>query len=305
MQRRRFVLGSTLTVLAAWSGVSALGQGPAANGPAPNRAASGVPDFVPLAAEHAKYLDDILKFWEHTTSKTERYRCVFNRWEYEPKLKTYSEGVIKYSAPDKGLFRVESTKILVPPTQPGGDPEWKLDDQGFREHWVCDGKSIFEFDHLNKQLKQRRLPPEMQGKQIAEGPLPFLFGAKRDQLHARFWMRVLKPKAPNEFWIEAWPKHRSDAANFKYLQVILAEQDFLPKGMVLFHRNDHQTTFEFKQRETNWSMLGHQLNPFLREFFEPQTPRGWRKVVEPLGGAPAATSATRQAPQIRPLLKRR
>ena len=197
-----------------------------------------------------------------------------------------------YSAPDKGLFEVRSIKNKVGPSQPGGEPQWKEAPEGFREHWICDGQSIFEFDHSNKQLKQRMLPPEMRGQQITEGPLPFLFGAKAEEIKNRFWIRVITPKdKTGEFWLEAWPKGHADAANFTKMHVILAEEDFLPKGMVLFHRNNFQTTFKFENRETNWNILAQQLIPFINHFFNPRVPAGWTKVVEPLGGGVPAQAA--------------
>jgi TIGR03009 family protein len=254
----------------------AVAQVAANDQPAPGPAAGNLaaPPWLPLDPARQKHIDDVLNYWEWSTSKVERYRCQFKRWEYETELKTYSEGAIKYAAPDKGLFQVEVFKQA---------PDWTPQEDGFREHWICDGKSIFEFDYNNKQLKQRPLPPGMQGTQIAEGPLPFLFGAKAAQIKQRFWMSVVTPSdAQAEYWLEAWPKTRDDAANFRMLVIILDQEDFLPKGMKMFHRNGAQTTFAFEQRETNWSLGLSQLNPFLREFFEPKTPSGWKKVVVPL-----------------------
>ncbi len=260
----------------------AQGRQPAAAG------AALAPRWIPLPPDHEKYLNQILNFWEHTTSKTKRYRCQFKRWEYgNQNLKTYSAGSIKYAAPDKGLFKVDAIQIRQAPRQPGGEPQWVEQQGGFREHWVCDGKSIFEFDHQNKQLKQRQLPQDLQGTRITDGPLPFLFGATAKQIKARLWLRVVTPpETKGEYWLEGVPKTKTDAANFARINIILDEKDFLPKGMVLFHRNQAQTTFAFERREMNWNIIAQQLNPFMRQFFEPKTPPGWKKVVEPVGPRP-------------------
>ena len=68
-----------------------------------------------------------------------------------------------------------------------------------------------------KQLIERKLPPEMQGKAIADGPLPFVFGAKADQLKRRYWMRDITPEEDigKRIWLEAVPKLQQDAANFQ------------------------------------------------------------------------------------------
>ena len=88
------------------------------------------PNWIPLAPNHQQYLDQLLTFWEQKSSQTNRYRCTFKRWEYDPvfgpkdTFKTYSEGVIKYSAPDKGLFRVDTLLEYQAPRNPGDKPTY-------------------------------------------------------------------------------------------------------------------------------------------------------------------------------------
>jgi len=283
---------------------------------------TGAPAWVPLTREHEQYLDQILAYWEHSTSNVERYRSQFKRWEYEfarrgnqnfeMVLKTYSEGDLKYAAPDKGFFKVNTIQHRVAPKVPGGQPEFHVQEGGPREHWVCDGKSIFQFDYNNLQLVQRTLPLEMQGQRISEGPLPFLFGAEAEKIKRRFWLRVITPaEVKNEYHLEAIPKTREDAQNFRAMHIIIAEVDFLPNAMVLFHRNNAKTTYVFENRETNWNVTLNRLNLFHREFFEPALPgRDWKKIVEPLQAAPPAADqgvtsrpnfgGARQAQGVRP-----
>jgi len=277
------------------------------------QAAANVPDWMPLAPALEDHLNKVLNFWEFKTSKIERYRCNFKRYEYEMKRrngagnqpiwefvnKTYTEGKIQYEAPDKGLFEAELIKHRTPPQEPGGPAGWQLQTDGHREHWVCDGQSVFEFNHSQKQLIVRPLPPGMKGKQIAEGPLPFMFGAKADQIKNRFWVHVITPpeaQKKKEFHLEAVPKTLQDAQNFRMLHIIIDGNDFLPKAMVLFHRNNAKTTFLFEDREVNWSTTLAELTGFRRKFFEPALPgRDWKKVVVPLN--PAVNAARPQAPQ--------
>ncbi len=260
--------------------------------------AIAAPNWIPLAPKHEKYLLEILKYWEHKTSSIERYRCNFKRYEYEMSRrvnqanqpvwefvnKTYTEGKIQYEAPDKGLFKAELIKHRVPPKQPGGQPGWQDQVGGPREHWVCDGSSIFEFNHSQKQLIVRPLPPGMKGKQIAEGPLPFMFGAKVDQIMRRFWVHVITPAdAKNEYHLEAVPRTAQDAQNFRMLHIIIDGTDFLPKAMVMFHRNNAKTTFLFEDREVNWNTTLEMLQLWKRDFYAPALPaRDWKKVVVPV-----------------------
>jgi TIGR03009 family protein len=274
--------------------------------PTSHPASAQAPSWFPLAPEHEKYLDQVLNYWEHQTSKIKRLRCRFKRWEYDtnwvgdPEVaKTYAIGDVKYAAPDKGLFRVEKSFQVVLPLTPGADPQYTPRDDLLNEHWICDGTSIFEFDGHNKQLVQRELPPEMRGQQIVRGPLPFLFGAKADTIKQRYWIRPLEPPRKDVYRLEAVPKLREDAADAKKLEIFINANDFLPEGIVLYHRNDAKTTFGFEQREVNWNDLIDKLNLFHREFFQPKTPAGWKKVVQKYqdGSAPTTVPFPQQARQ--------
>lgn len=255
---------------------------------------AGQAPFPPLSPEHQKFLDDVLRLWEQRSQSIQRYRCTFKRWEYDPvfgprdTFKTYSEGVIRYATPDKGMFKVEKMMEYVAPAEPGGRPQYQQRDGDHHEHWICDGHSVFSHDPVNKQQIQMILPPEMRGKAIADGPLPFLFGAEAEKIKQRYWIRPLPmpPDVKGEYWLEAYPKRREDAASYQKVHVIIDHADFLPKGLVIFDRNfdpvrnPARSTFTFEQRETNWSIALQQLKFWEREFYEPKVPAGWRRVVE-------------------------
>jgi TIGR03009 family protein len=276
------------------------------------------PPFPALSPEHQKFLDDVLKFWEERSKKVERYRCTFQRWDYDvvfgPRdtFKTYSAGIIKYSAPDKGLFKVEKILHYTPPAQPGGKPKYGPRSGEMGEYWICDGTSIFEHKHETKQLMQYELPPHMRGKAIADGPLPFLFGVETDKLKQRFWIQPLPvpQDIQGEYWLEAFPKTRKDAANFLKLHVIIAQADFLPKGLVIFDRNFNpqnpaRSTFVFENREVNWNTTLDQLNIFARDFWAPKPPLGWKLVVEKYDAPPGAQDFAPAAAQALERAQRR
>ena len=101
----------------------------------------------------------------------------------------------------------------------------------------------------------------------------------------------------DEIWLEAYPKTIHDASNYQKVHIIIDNKDFLPKGMVIFDRsyekgkNHSRTVFNFKQREINFASTLEKLNPFYRNFYEPELPSGWTKVVN----AAPSSQATRQA----------
>ena len=79
--------------------------------------------------------------------------------------------------------------------------------------------------------------PEMQGKSITDGPLPFVFGAKADILRKRYYMRIITPPsmAGEQIWLEAFPRMQKDAANFAWVEIILTKNDKLPVAIQIYN----------------------------------------------------------------------
>ena len=263
-----------------------------------------LPDPFQLTPKEKERLDMVLGFWQGRSAKVKTYECKFVRWEYDnvfgpadPRLaKSQAEGIMRYAAPDKGEFKVEKIGEYNPANK---DPKQKfvLKPSNHDEHWICDGRSVFELNGKTKTLREERLPPEMQGKSIAAGPLPFMFGAKKDELLARYWMKELVPPKGRgeEYWIEARPKFRDDAANFQKILVILDQEHFLPTAMQVFpptwdgRKNLTRTVYAFNNRKVNDPL--HLANQrFLRRFISPKPPRGWKRVVNNVGGNPPQRS---------------
>lgn len=272
---------------------------------APNAAPNGAnrqmmpQPFRPLSPEHEKYLDQLLTYWEVSSTKIKHYQCKFTRWQYdgvfgpkqadpqtgEPFAKSIATGVIRYATPDKGMYQVDELWAYDPKATP---QPYSLQDSSQTEKWICDGKAIFEFDNAGKRLIERQLPPSMQGEAISHTTkLPFFFGAKKSDMLSKYWIQVTTPEgAEGEYWLEAYPKRREDALDWSKVEVVLDEKDFLPKALKIFDANYHpQTnptsqTFVFAEREYNWSMVLQKLNLFHREFYKPPTPSGFEHVVQ-------------------------
>ncbi len=278
-----------------------------------------------MTPEEQKWLDQVIGYWEAHSSKIKTFSCRFQCWEYNafapPEVaQKYSEGVIKYAQPDKGLFRVEKLSVYEPPppmTPPPEKPKYLEQDKTLGEHWVCDGKQVFQFDARSRKVVVTPLPPQMQGKAIADGPLPFMFGAKAETIKARYWVRGLQNGPPGKYLLEAVPKSRADAQNFRMVQILLDQKDYLPEMLQVFEPNStdvnrFRKTYRFDKRETtdnnvNPAQLLQFINLFHREFYEPKIPTGWKKelqsdmvsVINPPGGAarPPQEAQRPQAPQ--------
>jgi len=240
------------------------------------------PPFV-LTPEQQRELDGVLQAWEQNGKQVRTFECQFTRFEYDlvfgdgrtPRFE--DKGQIKYAAPDKGLFRVEAPR---------------------QEQWVCDGESVFEYKFKEKQLIEHRLPPELQHNAIADGPLPFLFGMEAQKLKERYFLRVTSSD-PNqgEVRLEAHPKYRKDAANFRQADLIL--RNMQPFGVQIHSPNGKsRTVYVLENIRVNPRDPLNPLDPlkiFHSDPFRAATPRGWQKIVDD----PPPVQPAQVPPQIR------
>lgn len=255
-------------------------------------AAPVAPPFPALTVQQQERLGVLLDYWEKKSSEVKTYKCRFTRYEYNPAFGPptdpyiVDEGSIRFAAPDKGEFNVERRGKWAPPKAPGERPQYPMQNVSFLEHWICDGKSVYELDGSQKQLIERVLPAEMQGMQIADGPLPFMFGASRKKIEARYWVREVEPPKgrTGEIWLEVYPRNADDAASFQKLVVILAQDRFLPVGLCVYppafdaKKNPAKTTYMLSEMQIN-KPEDRGLN-FIKKFISPNVPKDWKKVVE-------------------------
>jgi TIGR03009 family protein len=272
----------------------------------PQAAPAGPPPGFNITPEQQKWIDDILGYWQMSSSKVTTYSTTFTRWEYNPAFVkdpntpwTEAVGVIRYAQPDKAMYRVDEVKYFEAPKRVGEKPTYVKREGETGEYWVCDGKSMMEFDGRNKQVRKATIPPEMQGVAIADGPLPFLFGAEAAKLKKRYWFKPLVPPKDargdfikGEYWFAAKPKFRDDAANFELVEIIIDQKDFLPKAMQIYlPGGQERKVFEFSERTKN-----PKLALIMPHFAAPAVPRGWA-VVNQDAGPPAPSRAL--APTMR------
>ena len=242
---------------------------------------------VKLSPEQQAALERLLVGWEARNAKVTTWSCTFYKWEYnawspadasgERLAFSESTGEIKYAAPDKGLFRVKSSKQW--------NPEKRTYDSrpsNSGEHWVCNGTSIYEFRHSERQLRETKLPPEMRGRAISEGPLPFVFGAKADTLKKRYSMRIITPSSvTDQIWLEALPKFQVDAANFSKVELILRATDLMPFAIQVFKPGGQdRDVYQFDPRT---SLIDRGLD-LIRDFSRPLTPLGYTFIEEQAPG---------------------
>ncbi len=261
--------------------------------PQPPQQARPQPGFQ-LAPQDQATLTQVLAKWEENNKKIKTFSCKFTLTEYRTQLQLGAqgpaappshEGELKYAAPDRGMYKVE-------PDEKG---------QG-GEHWICDGKVVYEVRAEKKQIIERPLPKELQGKAIADAPLPFVFSSSAQKMQQRFWMRISTPDRnftkfklePGQLLLEAQPKTQQDAANFSLVQIILNEADMSPFAINEFlpnhtPRNEQRLVYVFEAPAVN--------SPFqaLKDFFtDPKKKWGYKVIRD----EPPAVQEQAQRPLV-------
>ncbi len=321
-----YAQGTTATYPQTPAGVQALPAQPGAMA-APQATASQVPQspaaqvpVVPQAppgfqlnALEQAALDQVLAAWQQQSGKVVTFSCPFDRLEYVAAFGPVingqlaplnkNKGELTYAKPDKGSFQITEIYTYKEQPAPADNPQapkrgdWVKQPDAIGEHWVCDGKSIYEFRANQKQVIERPLPPQMIGQNIIDGPLPFLFGADAEKLKQRYWMKVNdkdNTDPTHQVWITALPRFQQQAADFSQVDMILDRARQLPRAMqvTLPNKDRHVYVFQIEQAKVN-----NPLDRIQQALFErPRTPFGWKHVVE---NAPVSEAVPLQAQPTR------
>jgi TIGR03009 family protein len=293
-------------------------QQPAAQAPVQPPAAAPMPPGFQLNALEQANLDQVLDKWQLESGTVITFKCPFERWEYDiafgpnnnqdPLNK--NKGELSYHKPDKGSFEITEINTFKELPVPPGTPrkgDWVKQPDAIGDHWVCDGKSVYEYRPSQKQLVEHPIPPQLQGQAIVDGPLPFLFGADAAKLKQRYWMRIdqTQNQDPNQIWLIARPKFQEQAADLTEVDVILDRQRLLPKYMQVWMPNKSRHMYIF---DIDKSSKNNPIDRIQALFERPRIPFGWKRVVEnlPLQQAAAPMPANlpiQQAAQPQPMQK--
>jgi TIGR03009 family protein len=253
-----------------------------------------------LTKEQFQDLLAVLSAWEQQSSKIDLLRCQITVLATDDAFhkttpKIY-QGELKYQAPDKGFYRVEAQ------AKADGHAPQQI------EHWVCDGKSVYQYDYGQKKVIRRDLPAELQGAGIGDGPMPFFFGAKANKLLHRYFMRVVTPteQAAKQAWLEAYPRFQNDAANFRRATIILDKQAMMPVAVEVYSPGGNErSVHKFSDIQVGKKLWENFFGP---DLFRVSPPSGWQMLVNPgsnQNGGPDAHTSRVPAPNgpIRKLLQ--
>lgn len=295
------------TVVAILISAPTIAQQPAGN-PAARVASKSNPaapigqPFPALSAAERAQLTQVLAAWETQSKSTKTLDGKFTRWHYDPtagdpRAKIHAnraDGMLKYAAPDKGLFFVESMVSFA--GMKDGKAQYQAVPGEFGEWWVCDGQNLIEFDRNRKECRIQELPPDMRGQRIIDGPLPFVFNLDAKEIQERYWVRLQPPPqgVSGIVLVEAHPRRQQDRAQYKFVQIALDQQTMLPRALIMYAPNfdpknalvyDH---YEFTKLGRNKITAGFQK--FLGNFIPQKPPADW-KIIRNNYVPPAPQSA--------------
>lgn len=239
-----------------------------------------VPGFQ-LNTEDEAVVDLVLQKWEQKNAEIKTFSCEFKLTEFnaamqlnpaQPAPPIEHQGFLSYAAPDRGMYQVLPSKKGVEDGQ----------------HWICDGKAVYEVKDKAKEIVERPLPEHLQGKAIADAPLPFVFGSTAEKMRRRFWLRVSTSERnhtqidlqPGQVLLEVMPKTQQDAANFQLVQIIFLEPDmtifainqFLPN-----HAPNNQARLMYVFGRPSINSPLERLKNF---FIKPENKLGYKTIVD-------------------------
>ncbi len=207
-------------------------------------------------------LEKILKNWELTTSQFKKMTGEFSRFKYDKtfEVEWRAEGKFAYEAPDKGNYELRG---IEPRKDKNGNLEesQKIGSDGKTtytlkadspERWVCTGKEVIKINEKEKTYEKLAIPPDSQGENIMDGPLPFLFGMKADQAKRRYRLTLdTKHKNATEIKLHVVPRLPKDSANWSKAKVIIDAKTFKPKAVQLLDPTGAESVHVFKNIEVN------------------------------------------------------
>ncbi|MEO1526441.1 MAG: TIGR03009 domain-containing protein [Planctomycetota bacterium] len=250
--------------------------------------------FPALTPQQQQEIDQHLLQWQARSQGTKTLETKYVRWHFDQQKAAAgvpahrAEGQIKYSSPDKGLFRDDS--IVFYTGMKEQKPQFAGDKNRPGDYWVCNGREVVQYDRGKQKCTVLTLPAEMQGTQIFNSPLPFVFNLDAAQIKQRFWVRSLPSPKPNTILIEAWPRKQNDRAQYKLVQVAL-NPNYDIEALIIYAPNFNVRTaqnydqYEFSKPKRNSITAGLRQN-WLGNFIPQQPPKGWEVVRENFAGPP-------------------
>lgn len=187
----------------------------------------------------------LLNAWGTSSAQIRELRGTHRRQVFDHvfQVEKGSVGHFYYVSPDKGRIDLEPTKPAANAKSKAkskeGVPYALAADRA--ERWICTGKEVLTINDEAREYEVFPLPADLQGQNIINGPLPFLFGLKANEAEQRFDMELLDNGEATAL-ILAKPLRADDQANYSEARILLNKTTFLPDAVRLLDPSGNRET---------------------------------------------------------------
>jgi TIGR03009 family protein len=252
-------------------------------------------------------LEKILRDWEAKSSQIkslhgEHLRTVYNKVFEEERR---ASGKFFLKTPDMGRIDIVGTKPKK------GEKSARIGESGHpyrlqadqAEKWICTGKEVVNVNDDDKSFEVIPLPEEMQGENIINSPLPFLFGMKADDAKRRFRIKLERETKDGAILV-VFPRLDTDLRNYNEAWIILEKVNYLPTAVKMFDPSGNlETVYKFESVKINeragWGIF-QEKDPF----HPPLKSQGYKLALHPSEDLKAPQRSAQVDPRFDPLNSR-
>lgn len=124
------------------------------------------------------------------------------------------------------------------------------------EEWWCNGQRMFQLLPQKKQAMVNAIPPQLQGENIMDTPLPFLFGMPPEKARRRFEIGFNQSKSPGpnptRLHLVIFPNLPQDASVWHHANVMLDPKTWLPIAVQMHDPAETSiTVYRFEKLQIN------------------------------------------------------
>lgn len=201
-------------------------------------------------------LKEILSQWEQHTANIQTLSGKYRRTVFDTvfEVEMRSDGLFYYKAPDKGRIDLEPAEINSDEVsnRKGSTGKPYSIRPGLAEKWICDGRNVAQAVVQQKVYGKYGIPPAMRGRNVMNGPLPFLFGLPAEKAQERYVIRINKDTNADQVCFYIMPRRKPDRIDWVEAEVILDRQTFLPLVVKLKDTSrSRETVYDFAELHMN------------------------------------------------------
>ena len=225
-----------------------------------------------------KKVNQILAEWERRSADVTQLDATFKRTDVKTgafKKRADFEGRALLKAPNLACLDIKKL-----------DPDDKTK-KSFHERIVCTGTEVVQYDGETRRIVVYPLPKEDRQRALQEGPLPFLFNMKVDEVKKRYKIFLLAQGA-KAYRLQIIPLEEIDRDAFSLALIDLNKTTFLPDALQLHSPNGKETqTYVF----TGAPGLAVKPNaPIEPKNFQKLLIPNWKVVENPPADGPGAAA---------------